>query len=69
MTRRERELLNDGFVSVTEAARWLAISRSRMYELVAAGVLSHARLSGKIVVPRAALHEYARAALVPGSVA
>jgi excisionase family DNA binding protein len=69
VTPGERELLGAGFVSVAEAARWLAISRSRMYELVKAGVLSHARISGKIVLPRAALCEYAAAALVRGSVA
>ena len=69
MTKRQRELIAEGFVGIAEAAAWLAISRSRLYELVAAGVLSHSRISGKIVVPRAALREYALATFRPGSVA
>lgn len=68
-TRRERDLVDDGFASVAEAAQWLAISKSRLYELVKAGVLSHARLSGKIALPRSVLREYALSTLKVGSVA
>lgn len=69
MTKRQGELLTGGFLSVSESAKWLAISRSRLYELIAAGVLSHARISGKICVPRRALHEYVAQRLVIGTIA
>ena len=67
--RAERELIDDGFASVAEAARWLAISRSRMYELLRGNVISHATLGGKLVVSRRALHSYALSTLKVGSVA
>ena len=69
MTKRQRELLDDGFVGVAEAARWLAISRSRLYELLHGGVISHAQLAGKLVVSRRAVQEYAAQRLQIGSVA
>ena len=68
MTKQKRSLINDGFESVAEAARFLAISKSRMYELLHGGVVTHAKLGGKLVVSRAALREYAAGLLEIGSV-
>lgn len=69
MTARERKLVEDGFESVKSAALFLGISKSRLYELIAGGVITHARLGGKLVVSRAALREYAVGNLTLGSVA
>jgi excisionase family DNA binding protein len=69
VTARERKLIDDGFASIADAAKFLAISRSRLYELVHGGVITHARLGGKLVVSRAAMREYAAGLLKLGSVA
>lgn len=67
MTRRK--LVDEGFASVADAARYLALSKGRVYELVHGGALSHAKLGGKIVLPWAALKTYARQRVVQGAVA
>jgi excisionase family DNA binding protein len=69
MTRRERELVNEGFDSVRDGAAYLAIGKSQMYKLIKAGVISHAIAGGKLVIPRKALREYALSKLKLGSVA
>ncbi len=67
MTRRE--LISDGFDSVTDAAAYLAISKSRMYELLHSGSISYSKHGNKLVVSRAALREYAALRLQIGSIA
>ena len=42
---------------VTEAARRLAISRSKAYEMIKSGALGSVRIGGSIRVPRQALEE------------
>jgi len=69
MTKREQVLVADGFEPVKNAAKFLGISRSRVYELIAGGVLTHARLGGRLVVSRSALREYAAGLLEIGPVA
>jgi len=62
-------LADGGFVSVAEGAAFLAISRTRMYELPRANIISSARLGGKLCIPRLALLEYAAARIQLGSIA
>jgi len=69
MTRRERELVNEGFMRVTDAAAYLAISKSRVYELLHSGSISYSKHGNKLVVSRAALREYAALRLKLGTVA
>lgn len=69
MTGHERRLVAGGMVSVRDAARHSGISRSRMYELIAGAVLTHARIAGRIVVSRAALDHYIAQSLSTGAVA
>lgn len=64
-----RELADGGFVSAPEGAAFLAISKSRMYELLRANVISSARLGGKLCVPRLALLKYAAARIQLGTIA
>ena len=62
-------LADGGFLSVSQGAALLAISKTRMYELLRANVISSARLGGKICVPRLALLEYAAARIQLGTIA
>jgi len=43
---------------IIEAARILALSRARVYQLIAAGELPHIRIGKSVRVPRAALLRY-----------
>lgn len=43
---------------VTEAAKMLALSRARVYQMVASGELPHVRFGKAVRVPRAALLRY-----------
>jgi excisionase family DNA binding protein len=45
-------------LTVPEAADALAISRSKLYQLLASGVLASVRIDGARRVPVAALHDY-----------
>jgi excisionase family DNA binding protein len=45
-------------LTVPEAAAALAISRSKLYELLAAGIVPSIRIDGSRRVPVAALHAY-----------
>lgn len=67
--RRAGALADGGFMSVSQGAALLAISKSRMYELVRAQVISSAILAGKICIPRLALLEYAAARVQLGTIA
>jgi excisionase family DNA binding protein len=69
MTRRERELVNEGLESVADAAAYLAISKSRVYELLHSGSISYSKHGNKFVVSRAALRRYALVRLKVGSIA
>ena len=45
-------------LTVPEAAEALAISRSKLYELIAAGLIRSVRIDGSRRVPIEALHTY-----------
>lgn len=45
-------------LTVPEAAAALAISRSKLYELLAAGLVRSVRIDGSRRIPLAALHAY-----------
>ncbi len=49
------EAFADGAVSVREAAKFLGIGRSKMYDLVKAGRVPACKLDGQIAVARRAL--------------
>lgn len=48
-----------GFVRVAEAARHLCISKSKMYQMIDAGEIQHARFGGAVRIPVDALKDYA----------
>jgi excisionase family DNA binding protein len=45
-------------MTVPEAAEALAISRSKLYELIASGVITSIRIDGSRRIPLAALEDY-----------
>jgi len=45
-------------MTVSEAAEALAISRSKLYELIASGAIASVRIDGSRRIPLAALEEY-----------
>ncbi|MEU9832279.1 helix-turn-helix domain-containing protein [Streptosporangium sp. NPDC048047] len=45
-------------LTVSEAAAALAISRSKLYELIASGAVASVRIDGSRRVPVSALHDY-----------
>jgi excisionase family DNA binding protein len=56
--------LIQGLVRVTEAARFLAISRSKIYGLMDSGQLPYVKLGRSRRIPRQALIELAREHLI-----
>jgi excisionase family DNA binding protein len=60
---RQNELTEQGFMSVREAAKFSSVSRSRLYELMAAGQLPYAQLGARRMVPKAGLLELMRSCL------
>ena len=57
-------LVEDGFVSVAEAATFLGLSRATVYELMGSGKLAHAKFGRSRRIPRRALREFAQSCLV-----
>lgn len=62
-------LAQDGSMKAADAAKFLGISGTRLYQLRKAGVLSSAIVGGKIVFPRKALVEYLAAQTTLGTIA
>ena len=62
----DSELLEDGLVSVAEAAQFLSLSRSSLYVLMDAGRLAYVKLGRARRIPRRALIELVRANLRGG---
>jgi excisionase family DNA binding protein len=56
--------LEDGFVKVMEAAKYLSVSRSTIYELMGSGALPYAKIGRSRRIPRRALIELAEKSLV-----
>ena len=57
-------VVEDGFISIPEAARFLHLSRAKLYQLMDAGQLQYARFGRARRVPRRALLDFAQASLV-----
>jgi len=54
------DLVEDGFMTVKEACRWLKLSRSKLYQLMENGELPYSMLApGKRGIPKKALKLYA----------
>ena len=67
MTSRDRaDLVADGLVTVQEAAQFLSISRSKLYELMDNGELKFAKLGRSRRIPRRALIDLAASGLQGG---
>ena len=67
-TENEQGLvIEDGFVKVPEAARFLNLSRAKVYLLMDAGELAYAKFGRSRRIPRRALMQYASHCLVPPS--
>ncbi len=58
------DLVQDGFASVTEAMRYLSISRTTLYALMDGSQLAYAKVGRSRRIPWRALHAFAAAALV-----
>ncbi len=60
------EMVADGLVRVPEAARFLGISRSQVYNLMEAGHLAYSKIGRSRRIPRRALVELAARGLRGG---
>lgn len=58
-----REEIVPAFFRVQEAAKYLSLSRSKVYQMCNEGILPTARMGGNVRVPRQAVEEYAAKAL------
>jgi len=52
---RNRELVVDGCVSIEEAQRFMSLSRSKLYEMMNAGLLAYVKLGRSRRIPRRAM--------------
>jgi excisionase family DNA binding protein len=57
-------LIADGLMRVVEVAKFLAISRSKVYEMLDDGKLPHVRIDGGRRIPRKAVMDFVSANLV-----
>lgn len=60
----EPGLSRDGFMTISDAAQHLGISRSKVYQEMHAGRLRYAKFGRSRRIPRRALVEYAERAIV-----
>jgi excisionase family DNA binding protein len=60
------EVMGDGFATVLEAARFLKLGRSKVYDLMDAGALRYAKFGKARRLPWAVVRQYAEACLVGG---
>jgi excisionase family DNA binding protein len=60
----EASVIEDGFADVPEAARFLKVSRSKVYMMMDNKELPYAKFGRSRRIPRKALMEYARSCLV-----
>ena len=67
MTDRDAALVEDGLMTVAEAARFLKLSRSSVYKLMDEGQLQYTKLGRCRRVPRRALVELAARGLRGGT--
>jgi excisionase family DNA binding protein len=64
MGKRAEELVADGLASVPQAAQFLGISRSKLYELMDQGQLVYCKLGRNRRIPWAAIKALAAQSLV-----
>jgi excisionase family DNA binding protein len=69
VTAARKQLVEQGFAKPTEAARFLGIGRTWLYELIRADAISHIRHGRRISISWAALHEYAAQRIKLGKIA
>jgi excisionase family DNA binding protein len=62
------EMMEEGMTRITEAAKYLGLSRTKVYQLMHAGELVYAKFGKSRRIPRRALVAYVQKNLV-GSVA
>jgi excisionase family DNA binding protein len=56
--------IGEGFVTVTEAARYLRLCRAKLYQIMDAGDLPYAKFGKARRIPRRALAEFAERCIV-----
>lgn len=56
---RNLELVSDGLISVPEAAKFLGISKSLLYELMQQNKIRFAKISNRRLIPRRELEHFA----------
>jgi excisionase family DNA binding protein len=61
---RDITVIGDGFATVPEAARFLGLSRAKVYQMMETRRLAYAKFGRSRRIPRRALHELARNCLV-----
>jgi len=57
----------DGFMTTLEAAKRLAVSRSKVYLMLNQGLLPQARFGSSVRIPRRAVEQYIQKCLIPAS--
>lgn len=62
----DHNLVSDGLVTVKEAARFLSLSRSTLYQMMDKGELQYAKIGGSRRIPRQALKGLAENCLLGG---
>jgi len=61
------DVVADGMMSVRDAARFLAIGRTTLYELMDAGRLAYCKIGSGRRIPRRAVHAFAASVMVSAS--
>ena len=69
MPNSARQVVAAGFAKPTEAAAFLGIGKTWIYDLIKAGSITHVRHGRRIVIPWSAVHEYAAQKLRYGKIA
>jgi excisionase family DNA binding protein len=64
-----RKLVAEGFAKPLEAATFLGIGKTWLYDLIRVGAISHVRFGRRICIPWASVHEYAAVRVRHGSIA
>jgi excisionase family DNA binding protein len=57
-------LVEDGFLPVRDAARFLAISRAKLYQMMESGEVAYAKFGRSRRIPRHALTDLAKRSIV-----
>jgi excisionase family DNA binding protein len=63
-TTTKGDLIEGGFVTVPEAAKYLSVSRAKVYVMMEQGELVYCKFGRSRRIPRQALREYAERCLI-----